>query len=147
MLIQAGRKRMAVVSVPVRTNGPMRPSRLFNNIPHFIASTGTTMLRAYAMYNPLRIFVLFGGILALIGFLPILRFVYFYAIGEGQGHIQSIIVGAGLLTLGVVAVMFGVLADLIGANRKLLEQALERLHALEKQPGSNEAVAAKAHEI
>jgi glycosyltransferase involved in cell wall biosynthesis len=147
MLIQAGRKRMAVVSVPVRTNGPMRPSRLFNNIPHFIASTGTTMLRAYAMYNPLRIFVLFGGILALIGFLPILRFVYFYAIGEGQGHIQSIIVGAGLLTLGVVAVMFGVLADLIGANRKLLEQALERLHALEKQPCGNEAVAAKAHEI
>lgn len=131
MLIQAGRKRMAVASVPVRTNGPIRPSRLFNSIPHFIASTGTTMVRAYAMYNPLRIFVILGGIIALLGLFPLLRFMYFYFIGEGGGHIQSVVVGAGLLTLGGIAVMFGMLADLIGANRKLLEQALERLQSLE----------------
>lgn len=138
MLIQAGRKRMAVASVPVRTNGAIRPSRLFSSIPHFIVSTGTTMLRAYAMYNPLRVFVLFGGFMALGGLLPILRFLYFYAIGEGQGNIQSLVIGAGLLTLGVVAVMFGVLADLIGANRKLLEQALERLSALELAKGETD---------
>jgi glycosyltransferase involved in cell wall biosynthesis len=131
MLIQAGRKRMAVASVPVRTNGPIRPSRLFNSIPHFIASTGTTMVRAYAMYNPLRIFVILGGIIALLGLFPLLRFMYFFFIGEGGGHIQSIVVGAGLLTLGGIAVMFGMLADLIGANRKLLEQTLERLQSLE----------------
>lgn len=131
MLIQAGRKRMAVVSVPVRTNGPMRPSRLFNSIPHFIASTSTTMLRAYAMYNPLRVFALFGALVSLAGALPLLRFLYFYVIGEGQGHIQSVVVGAGLLILGLITAMLGMLADLIGGNRKLLEQTLERVRGLE----------------
>jgi glycosyltransferase involved in cell wall biosynthesis len=133
MLIQAGRKRMAVVSVPVRTNGPMRPSRLFNSIPHFITSTGTTMLRAYAMYNPLRVFALFGLLVGLAGAVPLLRFLYFYMIGEGQGHVQSIVVGAGLLIIGLIAAMLGVLADLIGGNRKLLEQTLERVRGLEIQ--------------
>lgn len=132
MLIQAGRKRMAITSVPVRTNGPVRPSRLFSSIPKFIVSTGSTMLRAYAMYNPLKVFVLLGAFIAFLGFLPILRFFYFYIIGEGDGHIQSLVLGAGLLTLGAIAVMFGMLADLIGANRKLLEQTMERLHTVEQ---------------
>ncbi|PEQ10778.1 glycosyl transferase [Novosphingobium sp. PC22D] len=136
MLIQAGRKRMAVTSVPVRTNGPIRPSRLFNSIPHFILSTSTTMLRAYAMYNPLKVFALIGAGLALLGLLPLVRFLFFFAIGDGGGHVQSIVLGAGLLTLGTVAAMFGLLADLIGANRKLLEQTLERLHALEQRDRS-----------
>ena len=131
MLIQAGRKRMAIVSVPVRTNGAIRPSRLFKSIPQFITNTGATMIRAYAMYNPLKVFVLAGVGLFLMGVMPIVRFLWFFLNGEGQGHLQSIVIGGSLMTLGVVAIMFGAVADLVGRNRQLLEQALERLHRVE----------------
>ena len=131
MLIQAGRKRMAVISVPIRTNGAIRPSRLFKSIPQFITNTGATMVRAYAMYNPLKVFVLAGGLAAVIGAVPILRFLYFYAIGEGDGHVQSLVIGGSLITLGVIAIMFGAVADLVGRNRQLLEQTLERLRHVE----------------
>lgn len=135
MLIQAGRKRMCVVSVPVRTNGAVRPSRLFRSIPQFIASTGLTVIRVYAMYNPLRIFVVAGAILTLIGIAPMLRFLWFYLQGDGQGHVQSLVIGGSLMVLGVFTVMMGALADLIGRNRLLLEQALERLRAIEERVG------------
>ena len=131
MLIQTGRKRMAVMSVPVRTNGPIRPSRLFNSIPQFIINTGTTILRAYAMHNALRVFVLMGAILALIGMVPIVRFLIFYLEGNGDGHLQSLVLGTGLLVLGFLAVMLGILADLVSANRKLLEQISTRVSKLE----------------
>lgn len=131
MLIQAGRKRMAVVSVPVRTNAVSRPSRLFKSIPQFIKSQGITILRAYAMYNPLRVFVVAGALAAMVGAIPTVRFLYFYLIGEGTGHIQSLVLGGSFLTLGVVAMMLGVIADLVGRNRQLLEGTLERLRKLE----------------
>lgn len=133
MLIQAGRKRMCVVSVPVRTNGVDRPSRLFRSIPQFIVTTGLTIIRVYAMYNPLRIFVLAGAVLALIGLAPLVRFLWFYLNGEGTGHVQSLVIGGALLVLGVVTVMLGALADLIGRNRQLLEQTLERVRAMEEK--------------
>lgn len=131
MLIQAGRKRMAVVSVPIRTNTVERPSRLFKSIPQFIMNTGVTILRAYAMYNPLRIFIIFGSLAALAGLLPTIRFLYFYAQGMGSGHVQSLVIGGSLLTLGGIAVMLGMVADLVGRNRQLLESTLERLRKIE----------------
>ena len=133
MLIQAGRKRMCVVSVPVRTNGAIRPSRLFKSIPQFITTTGLTMIRVYAMYNPLRIFVLAGTIMTLIGAAPMVRFLWFYLLGDGDGHIQSLVIGGSLMVLGVMTIMLGALADLIGRNRLLLEQTLERVRALEER--------------
>jgi hypothetical protein len=131
MLIQAGRKGLAIQSVPVRTNRPVRPSRLFHSIPQFIGSTGATMVRAYAMYNPLKSFILIGAVAAFLGALPILRFVYSYAMGDGEGHLQSLVIGGALIVLRMLAMMLGAVADLIGRNRVLLEQTLERLHAIE----------------
>ncbi len=136
MLIQTGRKRMAVMSVPVRTNGPIRPSRLFNSIPQFIINTGTTILRAYAMHNALRVFVLMGAILGLIGMVPVVRFLIFYLEGNGDGYLQSLILGVGLLVLGFLAVMLGVLADLVSANRKLLEELSRRVNRIENSDPS-----------
>jgi glycosyltransferase involved in cell wall biosynthesis len=133
MLVQAGRKRMCVVSVPVRTNGAVRPSRLFRSIPQFIMTTGITLIRVYAMYNPLRIFVIAGVIVALVGIAPMVRFLWFYLTGEGGGHVQSLVIGGALLVLGVITIMLGALADLIGRNRLLLEQTLERVRALEER--------------
>ena len=93
MLIQAGRKRLKIVSVPIRTHAAVRPSRLFTSIPQFITRQLMTMARAYATYNPLRTFALIGTTLAVIGLLPILRFLYFWATGDGDGHVQSLVLG------------------------------------------------------
>ena len=137
MLIQAGRKRMAVTSVPVRTNGAVRPSRLFRSIPHFIVNTAATMLRAWAMYNPLRAFVSVGMIVFLVGLAPMIRFLWFYVNGDGGGHLQSLVIGGVLMILGVVTILLGALADLIGRNRRLMELTLERIRALEARIGES----------
>lgn len=135
MLIQAGRKRMAITSVPVRTNATLRPSRLFASIPQFIRNTGVTMARAYAMYNPLHVFTTIGTVAGLIGSVPILRFVYFYALGQGGGHVQSLVLGGVFVIIGAFALMFGIVADLIGRNRQLLEMTLEHIRRLEQDAG------------
>lgn len=131
MLIQAGRKRFKIISVPVRTNATERPSRLFKSIPQFIARQLMTMARAYATYNPLRTFAAIGGAITLIGLAPIVRFLWFWASGDSQGHIQSLILGGSLLVLGVLTGLMGLLAELIGANRKLLEATLSHIRKLE----------------
>jgi glycosyltransferase involved in cell wall biosynthesis len=131
MLIQAGRKRLAIVSVPVRTHKVDRPSRLFKSIPRFIAQTGVTMARAYTTYNPLRAFVGTGMTVAFVGLVPIVRFLWFWAVDQGEGHVQSLVLGGALLVLGVLVAIMGMLADLVGANRKLLEACLVRLWAVE----------------
>ena len=133
MLIQAGRKRMRVGSVPIRTNGEVRPSRLFSSIPQFITQTGITIARAYTTYNPLRVFVLAGGAIAMVGMLPIVRFLVFLAAGDGDGHIQSLVLGGSLLVLGVLVAVLGILADLIAANRKLIEANLRHVRRIEAQ--------------
>ena len=144
MLIQAGRKRLAIASVPVRTHKVERPSRLFKSIPRFVAQTAVTMARAYTTYNPLRAFVGTGVVIAFLGLLPILRFLWFWASGDGEGHVQSLVIGGSLLVLGVLVAIMGMLADLIGANRKLLEANLaqsrrieERIASLERKPASS----------
>ncbi len=130
MLIQAGRKRLKIISVPIRTNATERPSRLFKSIPQFIARQLMTMGRAYATYNPLRTFALIGGTLALLGLVPIARFVWFWLNGDGTGHVQSLVLGGSLLVLGTLTALMGLLAELIGVNRKLIEKTLGHVRLL-----------------
>jgi glycosyltransferase involved in cell wall biosynthesis len=130
-VIQAGKRGMTVASVPVRTNPKTRESRLFKRIPGFIARQGSTVLRMYAMYKPLRVFFVIGAMLSFVGLLPILRFLYFYLIGEAGGHLQSLVLGGVLLLMGFIAFLAGLVADLISFNRQLLENALERVTRLE----------------
>lgn len=133
MLIQAGRKKLKIASVPIRTNPAARPSRLFNSIPSFIAQTGVTIARAYTTYNALRVFVGTGLLIATIGALPIIRFLWFFLNGDGSGHIQSLVIGGSMLILGVLIAMLGILGDLISANRKLLEANLRQLRKVDEQ--------------
>jgi glycosyltransferase involved in cell wall biosynthesis len=130
MLIQAGRKKMAIACVPVRTHAARRPSRLFRSIPRFIMHTGVTMARAWTTYNPLRAFVGLGMLAAFAGMVPILRFIWFWMSGQGDGHIQSLVIGSALLVVGVLLAILGVLADLIGTNRKLMEANLLELREM-----------------
>ena len=131
MLIQAGHKGMAVASVPVRTNAKTRDSRLFKSIPSFIKKSGATTLLMYAMYQPLRIFSAIGAVIAVIGMIPIIRFLYFYLFFSGAGKIQSLVIGTAMMTAGTVTFVMGLLADLVGRNRQLMELTLERVRNLE----------------
>jgi len=131
MLIQAGKHQVALASVPVETNQKMRDSRLFKNIPHFLLHSMTTMVRIYTMYHPLRMFSYIGIILGIAGGIPILRFLYYYAIGQGDGHLQSLVLGGMLVLMGFVSVLFALAADLIGFNRQLLETTLRKVRRME----------------
>ena len=131
MLIQAGRKQMAVTSVPVGTNPKTRESRLFSSIPRFIERSVTTLLRMYTMYRPLRVFLYMGLAMSVIGLAPIARFVFFYMTGDGGGHIQSLIIGGALLIMGLMTCLVGLVADLISHNRQLVEITLEKVRRLE----------------
>ena len=133
MLIQSGRKKLAILSVPIRTNSTKRPSRLFRSIPDFIVNTGITMARAYTTYNLLRVFVGGGGLIALIGLMPILRFILFWLQGDSDGHIQSLVLGGALLLLGTLIAVLGVLADLVASNRKLIEANLLHVRRVEER--------------
>lgn len=135
MLIQAGRKQMAVASVPIRTNGKTRDSRLFRSIPQFLERSLTTMVRMYSMFRPLKVFFLIGLILSLAGMLPIGRFVILYFMGEGQGHIQSLVIGGALLVIGFMTFLIGLVADLISFNRQLVEMTLEKVRRIELEMG------------
>jgi len=130
-LIQAGNRHMVIAYVPVHTNTQVRPSRLMRSIPEYLANSSATILRVYTMYRPLRVFTIISGILILGGLLLSLRFMYFYLIGQGSGHIQSVILAAVLLIIGFQVFLIGLVADLIGFNRKILEDVLFRLRRME----------------
>ncbi|MGD0613400.1 MAG: glycosyltransferase family 2 protein [Anaerolineales bacterium] len=121
-IIQAGHKHIVVTSVPIRTNPQLRSSRLIRSIPRYIFRSGLTMVRIFMTYQPFNFFVIPGLISFAIGILIGLRFLYFYLTMGGQGHIQSLILAAVLLSLGGFLVITGLLADLISVNRKLLEK-------------------------
>jgi glycosyltransferase involved in cell wall biosynthesis len=132
-LIQAGAQRRAIRYVPVRTNLPTRPSRLMNNLPHYLANSTTTIVRAYTFYRPLRVFTTIGVIALLAGVAIGIRFLIAYFSGTGGGHIQSLILSAVLLIAGFQTLLIGLVADLIGANRKVMEEVLVRVRRSEYQ--------------
>lgn len=131
-LIQAGAHRMPVEYVPVRTNPQTRPSRLMRNVPHYLANSTATIIRAYTMYRPLRVFTFVGLLMIIVGTFLGLRFLYLnYVVRQGAGLIQSVILSAALLIVGFQILLIGLVADLIGFNRKILEDVLYRLRRLE----------------
>ena len=130
-IIQAGKKHMAVTSVPIRTNPKTRDSRLFKSIPSFIERQLSSMIRMYLMYQPLRFFIYIGIVLTLIGLVPIVRFLIFYYLGDGAGHLQSLILGGVFLLMGFITFIMAILADLMNFNRHLLENTLERVRRIE----------------
>jgi glycosyltransferase involved in cell wall biosynthesis len=130
-LIQAGARRKAVEFVRIGTNPQLRPSRLFRGIPQYLRRSGATILRAYTLYRPLRVFTTVGLILILLGTLPGLRFLYLIATGQGVGHVQSLILAAILLVVGFQVVLIGLVADLMAFNYKVLEEVVYRIRKLE----------------
>ncbi|NQT83010.1 glycosyltransferase family 2 protein [bacterium] len=132
-IIQAGKKHLAVANVPVRTNHKLRESRLFKSIPLYIRKSVITIIRMYAMFQPLRVFFLIGGMLCLAGLGLGLRFLYFYFFTQSaSGHIQSVILSGVLLIIGFLVLMIGLVADVISFNRRLIEDVLLRVKKMER---------------
>jgi glycosyltransferase involved in cell wall biosynthesis len=140
MIIQAGKKGMPLTSVEVGTNAKLRESRLFHSIPYYIKRSLSTMIRIYALYEPLKVFGYIGALIFLPGISLVGRFLYYYLIGQGGGHIQSVVIGTTLCMLGFQIVLIGLLADLISSNRRLIEEVIyhQRLIALEKKETATE---------
>jgi glycosyltransferase involved in cell wall biosynthesis len=120
-LIQAGQKNMAVISVLVRTNQPSRPSRLVKSIPDYLLRSLITIIRISVVYQPFLFFAAIGAVLFGAGFLLGLRFLYFFWMGAGSGHVQSLILASVLLGMGFQTILIAFVADLQASNRKLLE--------------------------
>ena len=130
-IIQAGKKNLAVTHVPIKTNKKLRESRLFSSIPKYLKRSILTIFRIYTMYEPLKTFLRIGGFVFGAGVFVSLRFLYFYVMGNGAGHIQSLILAAVLMMIGFQVIMIGLVADLIGANRRLIEDTLYRVKKIE----------------
>lgn len=127
-LIQAGNHKIKVTSVPIRTNPPQRPSRLMRGIGEYLRNSSVTILRAYAMYRPMRVFLAIGSVLMLGGLVLIARFLVLFIVRSGNtGNIQSLILATVLVITGFLTFMIGLVADLIAFNRKILEEILYRL--------------------
>ena len=130
-IVQAGRSKIAMISVPIRTNAELRPSRLFSSMFGYVKKSMVTIVRAFMMYKPLRFFSIIGGIIFLIGFLIGVRFLVFFVQGEGNGHVQSLILSSTLLLLGFETFIVGLQADIIAANRKILEDIQYRIKKMD----------------
>jgi hypothetical protein len=129
-LIQAGNRKTTVQFVPIRTNPPQRPSRLMRGMWDYITHSSVTIVRAYTMYRPLRVFAIIGAVLLGLGLIGLLRFLIFFLMGQGNGHVQSLIVSSILSIVGFQTWLIGLVADLIGFNRKLLEEILYRIRKM-----------------
>lgn len=120
-IIQAGQKGMAIVSVPVRVNHDLRPSRLVKSTPTYVLRSMTTILRIFMLYKPLRFFLIVGSVPFSLGFLLGVRWLFFFVIGTERTRIPSLILTAILILIGVQLWVFGLIADLLAANRRLME--------------------------
>jgi len=130
-IIQLGLRRARIASVPVRVNPVSRPSRLYRSVPEFVLRQALTILRILVIYRPFEVFAWPGALLFLLGLVPGVRFLALYATRGGQGHVQSLILCAILLSVGALLLLAGTLASVIAANRILLEDVRVRLRRLE----------------
>lgn len=131
-IIQAGKQGLSIVSVPVETNPPKRPSRLQRNMWHFIKAQAGTIVRIYAFYEPLRTFGYLALPFLLTGLGLWTRFGFIYLSGQGAGRfIQSVTIGTGLLLVGVLILLFGIQADISSKHRQLTQEMLYRLKKMD----------------
>ena len=137
-IVQAGREKMAVTSVPIRTNAELRPSRLFSSMFGYVKKSMLTIGRALMMYKPLYCFAWIATVFGVIGVAIGVRFLVYYFSGNGTGHIQSLILASMFIIIAVLCGVIGLLGDVIAANRKLLEEIQFELRKMDYGPGHEE---------
>lgn len=130
-IVQAGRERIPMDSVPIRTNDELRPSRLFSSMFGYVKKSMLTIIRTYAAYRPLAFFTLVGLVPFAAGVLLGVRFLVFMAMGDSAGHVQSLILASTLLMLGFMTFVVGFLADTMASMRKLLEDVQQHVRKMD----------------
>jgi glycosyltransferase involved in cell wall biosynthesis len=131
-IIQAGNKRLEIASVPVVTNAKTRESRLFKNVFHHMAKSGSAIIRSYLMYKPYVIFATLTALFGVLAAIPLVRFFVLWLVGgETSGNVQSLIFGAIMAVASLLSLALGVISDLLRTNRVLLEEQLERIKAIQ----------------
>lgn len=135
-IIQAGRKNIPITSVPVRVNNATRPSRLIKSVPSYVYRSVLSIVRIFVLYKPLRFFFSIGAVLLVAGLGLGVRFIYLYMNGIGGGRVQSLLLATVLIVTAMIVFAAGILADLIAANRTLLEELrMRQLRADVSRPG------------
>ncbi len=130
-IIQAEDKDLAIANITISTNLVKRKSRLFKSIPQYLQKSMVTLVRVYSMFNPFRLFMCGGFLMLFISFLIGCRFLYCFLMGGGGGKVQSLILAAALAIVGFQLIVVGLVADLIAANRRLIEEILLRVRRME----------------
>lgn len=130
-VIQAGKSDIAVTHVPIRINPATRDSRLFTSKRQYIRRSTGTISRVYAMYEPLRVFTIPAVLLGFIGVALFARYGYFLLTGDGDGHVQSLIVAAAFSLIALQLFMLGVVGHLLRVNRVIGERTLRRVRSIE----------------
>lgn len=136
-IVQAGREKIAQTSVPIRTNGELRPSRLFNSMLGYVKKSMVTIVRAFIMYQPLKFFTIVGLIPFLIGTGLGIRYIVFMCMGTAGGHVQSLILASILILMGFMTMIIGLQADIIAKNRKILEDVQYHVRKLDYDGSKN----------
>ena len=130
-IVQAGREKIAMSSVPIRTNAELRPSRLFHSMWGYVKRSSVTIIRAFMMYKPLRFFTAVGMIPLIAGIILGIRYIIFMCMEQAGGHIQSLILASILILMGFMTIIIGLQADIIAANRKILQDIQYRIKRME----------------
>ncbi len=130
-IIQAGREKISMTSVPIHTNDNLRPSRLFHSMFGYVNRSVVTIIRAFMMYKPLRFFTILGLIPLTIGMILGIRYLIFIAMGNAGGHIQSLILASILILMGFMTIVIALQADIIASNRKILQDIQYRVRKME----------------
>ncbi|MDA8018275.1 MAG: glycosyltransferase family 2 protein [Thermoanaerobaculia bacterium] len=133
-IIQAGSANLRIVDVPIRVNGPTRPSRLIRSIPSYLRRSVVDILKTYVIYHPVRIFGLLGALFLIPAAFLATRYLVYVALGEGTGHVQSVVASGVLAICGVFMLAIGIVAHLQGVNRQLLEETRYLLHSERLRP-------------
>ena len=143
-ILQASSKGLKIEFVPITTNAVSRPSRLFRSKTQFVLRSAMTMLRVFFMFRPLAVLLWMSGILAVIGGVPIIRFLILWMVDGGKGHIQSLVLGGVFIILAAMTAVAGFLADLMATNRRLLEMTLEKVKLMECEAAVSKEPCAKS---
>lgn len=121
-IIQAGLSNLRVINVPVAVNPPTRPSRLVRSTAQYVWRSVRTLFSVYLIYRPIRLFGVLAFLFLTPGCLLAIRYLYLAGIGEGRGHVQSVIVGGALVVCGIFMLAVATVAHLLAINRRLLEE-------------------------
>lgn len=134
-LIQAGKRRLTIQAVPIRTNYVDRPSRLHRGNWNFIKRQAAIIARTYATYEPLKVFSYLAAALLIPGLLLLGRAAYIF-IGRRvtemtADNVQALLVGSFLVLMALITFLIGLLADRVGGVRRVQEEILYRVRAMQ----------------